>query len=100
MAFTINYTVVKKTSSTLISYPSVLSCGPQTSVGDNTCVSVHDNSGTVLPETIQTGTFTSIDPTANFFANPRIGPAPLTFVFDASIMAPTPTHSIKSSEWT
>jgi len=100
MAFTINYTVVAKTSSALISYPSVLSCGLQTSVGDNTCVSVQDNSGTVLPETIQTGSFTSIDPTANFFATPRIGPAPLTVMFDASISAPTPTHTITSYDWT
>src|SRR5437660_1719349 len=100
MAFTINYTVVKKTSSTLISYPSVLSCGLQTSVGDNTCVSVQDNSGTVLPETSQTGTFTSIDPTANFFATPRIGPAPLTVIFDASISTPTPTNTITSYDWT
>src|SRR5207302_1155947 len=67
---------------------------------DNTCVSVQDNSGTVLPETIQTGTFTSIDPTANFFATPRIGPAPLTVMFDASISAPTPTHTITSYDWT
>jgi len=100
MAFTINYTVVAKTSSTLISYPSALSCGQQTSVSDNTCVSVQDAFGTVDPETIQTGTFTSIDPTANFFATPRIGPAPLTVIFDASISAPTPTHTITSYDWT
>src|SRR5207245_9481428 len=91
---------MKKASIPLISQPAVLSCGPQTSVGDNPCVSVQDDSGTVLPETIQTGTFTSIDPTANFFATPRIGPAPLTVMFDASISAPTPTHTITSYDWT
>src|SRR2546425_8612814 len=100
MAFTINYTVVAKTSSTLISYPSALNCGQATSVGDNTCVEVGDAFGNVLPETIQTGTFTSIDPTANFFATPRIGPAPLTGIFDASFSAPTPTHTITSYNWT
>src|SRR5439155_20574826 len=100
MSYTINYTMEAKTSSTSISYPSVLSCAQQTSVGDNTCVSVQDAFGTVLPETSQTGTFTSIDPTANFFATPRIGPAPLTVIFDASISTPTPTNTITSYDWT
>src|SRR5437016_2298282 len=101
MAFTINYTVVAKTSSTLISYPSASSCGQATSVsGTNVCVAVDDASGNPLPETIQTGTFTSLDPTANFVATPTTGPAPLRVAFDASFSAPTPTHTITSYRWT
>ena len=101
MAFTINYTVVAKTSSTVISYPSALSCGQATSVtGTNVCVAVDDATGNPLPETIQTGTFTSLDPTANFVATPTSGPAPLRVAFDASFSAPTPTHTITSYSWT
>src|SRR2546426_687552 len=101
MAFTINYTVVAKTSSTVISYPSALSCGQATSVtGTNVCIAVDDATGNPLPETIQTGTFTSLDPTANFVATPTTGPAPLRVAFDASFSAPTPTHTIISYRWT
>jgi len=101
MAFTINYTVVAKTSSTVISYPSALSCGQATSVtGTNVCIAVDDATGNPLPETIQTGTFTSLDPTANFVATPTTGPAPLRVAFDASFSAPTPTHTITSYDWT
>src|SRR5467141_1495267 len=101
MAFTINYTVVAKTSSTLITYPSALSCGQASSVtGTNVCVAVDDATGNPLPETIQTGTFTSLDPTANFVATPTTGPSPLRVAFDASFSAPTPTHAITSYSWT
>src|SRR3989475_3712019 len=101
MAFTINYTVVEKTSSTVISYPSALSCGQATSVtGTNVCIAVDDATGNPLPETIQTGKFTSLDPTANFVATPTTGPAPLRVAFDASFSSPTPTHTITSYRWT
>src|SRR5438552_6009292 len=62
MAFTINYTVVAKTSSTVISYPTAAGCATSSvSSPANTCVLVDDATGNPLPETIQTGTFTSLD---------------------------------------
>src|SRR5207244_8340216 len=101
MDYTIYYTVVAKHSITVISYPSALSCGQATSVtGTNVCVAVDDATGNPLPETIQTGTFTSLDPTANFVATPTSGPAPLRAAFDASFRPPTPTHTITSYSWT
>src|SRR5260370_14572216 len=103
MAFTITYSVVGTSPSSLIYYPTAPGCSttsvPSPPSPPNVCVLVDDASGGTLPETIRAGDFTDQAPSANFAATPIRGPAPLPVLFDASASNATAGHVITLYNW-
>jgi len=98
--FTIHYNVVATTTGTPVVYQT--GCTSTSTPDGTTCVTlVNPSTGLSDPENIETADFTNLTPSANFFATPTAGPAPLTVTFNASLSRPTTatTNTIVQYNW-